>query len=88
VRCTRWSGWAVWPPAVGLIIWHPSPVVLFILILGGVETWHRWRERKSGRADQYLGIANSVRWQIAAAYVLTIAACLIGMDAAYLPRPF
>ena len=74
--------------AVGLIIWHPSPVFFFILILGGLETWHRWRERKSGRANAYLSIATSVRWQIAAAYVLTIAVCLIGMDAAYLPRPF
>lgn len=82
---------AVWlagmAAAVGLILWHPSPVFLFILILGGVETWHRWRERKSGRANQYLTIATSLRWQIAAAYVFTIAVCLIGMDAAYLPRP-
>ena len=74
--------------AVGLIIWHPSPVFFFILILGGVETWHRWRERKSGRANAYLSIQTSVRWQIAAAYVLTVAVCLVGMDAAYLPRPF
>ena len=74
--------------AVGLIIWHPSPVFFFILILGGLETWHRWRERKSGRANEYLSIETSVRWQIAAAYVFTIAVCLIGMDAAYTPRPF
>ena len=73
--------------AVGLIIWHPSPIFFFILILGGLETWHRWRDRKSGRANEYLTIKTSIRWQIAAVYVLTIAVCLIGMDAAYLPRP-
>jgi Zn-dependent protease len=73
--------------AVGLIIWHPSPVFFFILILGGLETWHRWRERKSGRANKYLTIKTSVRWQIAAVYIFTIALCLIGMDAAYIPRP-
>ncbi|MBM0256069.1 site-2 protease family protein [Micromonospora sp. 4G55] len=73
--------------AVGLIIWQPSPVFFFILILGGLETWRRWRERKSGRAMEYLSVETSVRWQIAAAYVFTIAVCLIGMDAAYIPRP-
>jgi hypothetical protein len=73
--------------AVGLIIWNPSPVFFFILILGGSETWHRWRERKSERANEYLTIETSVRWQIAVVYVFTIAVCLIGMDAAYIPRP-
>jgi Zn-dependent protease len=81
---------AVWlggmAAAVGLIIWHPSPVFFFILILGGSETWHRWRDRKSGRANDYLTIETSVRWQIAAVYVFTIALCLVGMDAAYIPR--
>jgi Zn-dependent protease len=72
--------------AVGLLIWHPSPVFLFILILGGLETWHRWRARKSGRASEYLTVETGVRWQIAAAYVATIALCLIGMDAAYVAR--
>jgi hypothetical protein len=47
--------------AVGLIIWNPSPVFFFILILGGSETWHRWRERKSERANEYLTIETSVR---------------------------
>jgi len=52
-----------------------------------METWHRWRERKSGRANEYLTIETSVRWQIAAAYIFTVAVCLIGMDTAYIPRP-
>jgi len=82
---TIWLGGMV--AAVGLIIWHPSPVFFLILILGGLETWHRWRDRKSGRANEYLTIPTSVRWQIAAVYVFTIAVCLIGMDAAYVPRP-
>ncbi|GHJ47058.1 hypothetical protein Cs7R123_44000 [Catellatospora sp. TT07R-123] len=74
--------------AVGLLIWHPSPVFFFVLVYGGIETWRRWRGRKSGQAAQYLSVAPSVRWQIAGAYVLTVAVCLIGMDAAYVPRTF
>jgi Zn-dependent protease len=74
--------------AVGLVIWHPSPIFFLVLILGGMETWHRWRGRKSGQANEYLSIPALVRWQIAAAYVFTVAVCLIGMDAAYVPRSF
>jgi Zn-dependent protease len=73
--------------AVGLLIWHPSVVAVFILVMGGLETWHRWRDRKAGRTNEYFTVRPALRWQIGAAYALTAIICVVGMELTYLPRP-
>jgi Zn-dependent protease len=73
--------------AVALLIFFPSPVAVFILILGGMETWRRWRDRKAGRTGDYFNVPSVTRWKIGAAYVVVVLACVYGMHAAYLPPP-
>lgn len=74
--------------AVGFLIFHPSVVAVFILVMGGLETWQRWRDHRAGRTSKYMTIERSVRWQIAAAYGFTAVLCVIGMNAAFVPKPF
>jgi Zn-dependent protease len=73
--------------AVGLLLWHPSAVAVFILVMGGLETWNRWRERRAGRANAYFSLPASVRWQIGIAYAFTAIVAVVGMEMAYVPRP-
>jgi len=72
--------------AVGLLIWHPSAVAVFILIMGGMETWHRWRERRAGKTNAYFSLPTSMRWQIGIAYAVTAIVCAIGMEVSYVAR--
>jgi Zn-dependent protease len=74
--------------AVGLLIFHPSAVAVLILAMGGLETWHRWRERRAGRTSEYFSLSASVRWQIGIAYALTAVVCAAGMEISYIPRGF
>jgi Zn-dependent protease len=73
--------------AVGLLVWHPTPVAIVILIMGGMETWNRWRARKAGKTNEYFSIPSSMRWAIGLAYAATAIFLLVGMDLAYVPRP-
>jgi hypothetical protein len=72
--------------AVGLLIWHPSAVAVFILVMGGLETYHRWRERRAGKTSAYFSLRAAVRWQIAIAYAVTAVVCAVGMELSYVPR--
>jgi Zn-dependent protease len=74
--------------AVGLLIWHPSPVFIFVLLIGGMETFRRWRERKAGHTNEYFNVPATTRWLIGAAYALTAVFCVVGMDLTYVPRSF
>jgi Zn-dependent protease len=78
-----WLGGAA--VAVGFLIFHPSPVVVFVLVLGGIELVTRWRERRSGKVNPYYAVAPATRWQLAGAYVAVAVLCLLGMQAAYVP---
>jgi Zn-dependent protease len=72
--------------AVGLLLWHPSVVAVFILVMGGLETFHRWRERRAGKTSAYFSLPTSVRWQIGIAYAVTAIVCAVGMEISYVPR--
>src|SRR5262245_25363427 len=73
--------------AVLLLIFYPSPVLVFVLVLGGIELFHRWRDRRSGRVNEYYSVPASTRWRIATAYVGLAVLCLAGMHAAFVPAP-
>src|SRR5215208_5881827 len=38
---------------VALVFVFPNPIMLLIVLFGGMETWRRWRERKSPEAREY-----------------------------------
>ncbi len=72
--------------AVVFLLSHPSPVLVFVLVIGGLEAVRRWRARRAGEAGDYYTVPPRVRGLIAAAYVTVALVCLWGMNAAYLPH--
>lgn len=79
--------WAVGLVALlGLEIYRPSPIVLLILVLGGVEMYRRIRGRKTAEARAYNALTAGERARIAAAYLGLIVVLLIAMHATYVPR--
>ncbi len=82
---------AVWLGGLGLaavmLLWRPSPVLGFVLVLGGFEAVRRWRQHRAGGAGDYYAIPPQARGWIAAGYVGLAAACLYGMHLAYVARP-
>jgi Zn-dependent protease len=75
---------------VAAAIAFPNPIILLILLLGGMETWRRWRLRREGGAQQeaYYRVRPRDRFLVGAVYVGLIVALVAGMDATHVVRTF
>jgi Zn-dependent protease len=73
---------------VGLTIAFPNPIILLIVLLGGLETWRRWRARKSPTAQEYYKVSPRDRVLVAATYLGLIALLAFGMTETHIERDF
>jgi Zn-dependent protease len=72
--------------AVLFLLWHPTPVLVFVLVIGGLEVFRRWRAHRAGEVGDYYAVPPRIRALIAAGYVTVALFCLWGMHTAYLPH--
>jgi Zn-dependent protease len=71
---------------VAMAFVFPSPIVLLILLLGGMESWRRWKERNTPEGRAYHRIPARTRVLVAATYLALIVALAVGVSATHLPR--
>jgi hypothetical protein len=66
----------------------PNPIMLLILLVGGFETWRRWKARKSADPEQqeYYKVSPRNRALVAAVYIGLIALLAVGMDMTHIVR--
>src|SRR3954452_21042617 len=85
------SPW-MWLAGFGLLlgvgIAFPNPIVILILVLGGLETWRRFRSRGEPGQQAYYRVPKRTRFLIAAVYVGLAIALIAAMDATHLARAF
>jgi Zn-dependent protease len=83
------SPW-MWFVGYGLLvaatIAFPNPIMLLVLLLGGYETWRRWKARKTPEAKRYNQVRPATRAAVAAVYVGLAVALALGMDATHVAR--
>jgi Zn-dependent protease len=73
---------------VAATIAFPNPIMVLILLLGGMETLRRWRTRKTPEAQAYHRVPGVQRAVIAIVYLGLAVALAIGMDATHVVRTF
>jgi Zn-dependent protease len=82
----------MWFVGYGLLIAatfvFPSPIMLLILLLGGMETLRRWRARKTPAAEAYHRVSGGQRAAIAAVYLGLALALAVGMHETHVLRTF
>jgi Zn-dependent protease len=73
---------------IGAAVAFPNPILILILLFGGMETWRRWKQRKQGEEGNaaYYRVPPVGRLLVAAVYIGLIVACAVGMDATYVDR--
>jgi Zn-dependent protease len=71
---------------VAMVFFFPSPILLLILLLGGLESWRRWKERNTPEGRAYHRIPARTRVLVAATYLALIVALALGVSATHLPR--
>jgi Zn-dependent protease len=71
---------------IAMVFLFPSPILLLILVLGGLESWRRWKARNTPEGRAYHRIPTRTRVLVGLTYVLLIAALAVGVSATHLPR--
>ena len=83
-----WVWLAGFAGLVAMVFFFPSPILLIILLLGGMETWRRWKTRNTPEGRAYHRIPTRTRVLVAATYLALIAALALGTSVTHLPRGF
>ena len=71
---------------VGLVVLNPNPLLLIIVLLGGLDLWRRWRER--GDAGDYYRLSVAQRVTVGVVYLGLVAVLALAMSATYVERDF
>jgi Zn-dependent protease len=70
---------------VGLEVLRPSPLLPFIILIGGLELWRRWRSRLDPAFSGYYRVTRSQRTVVAFAYLGLAGLLVLGMSATHVP---
>ncbi len=73
---------------VAVTVIYPNPIMLLILLLGGYETYRRWKARKLPETREYNRIPRSTRVGVAVVYLGLAVLLALGMDATFVERDF
>jgi Zn-dependent protease len=77
-----WMWFVGFGALVAMVFIFPNPILLIIVLFGGLETWRRWKQRKTRSLEQaaYYRVSPRNRLLVAAVYVGLIAALVFGMN--------
>jgi Zn-dependent protease len=85
-----WMWFVGFGAMVALLFIAPNPILILILLLGGFETFRRWKQRKSGEEGNagYYKVKPAHRLAVGVVYVGLILLLGVGMDLTHLERTF
>ncbi len=83
---TPWMWLVGFAMLVGAAILFPNPIMLIILLFGGLETWRRWKARKTDEGKRYHEVRPRDRVLVGVTYVGLAVALAVGMDLTFLAR--
>ena len=69
---------------VALLALRPNPILILIVVLGGLDLWRRWRER--GEAGQYYTVSAQRRVAVGVVYLGLVVVLALAMSATYVER--
>jgi len=85
---TPWMWFVGYGVLVGVTFVYPNPIMILILLLGGYETWRRWKHRKDPEQRRYLKVRPRDRVAVAAVYIGLAVLLALGMDLTFVERDF
>jgi Zn-dependent protease len=81
-----WVWIAGYAALVALLFFFPNPILLLVLIFGGIETWRRFRNRNTPEGQAYHRVPTRTRALVAAVYIGLAVALTIGVSETFLER--
>ena len=85
-----WMWFLGFAAMLAFFVLFPNPILILFLLLGGMETWRRWKARRAGEGEEgnaaYYRVKPAQRVLVGAVYVGLIAVCAVGMDLTFVDR--
>ena len=81
-----WVWWVGYAALVGLTFAFPNPIMILVLLFGGIESWRRWKRRNSPEGRAYHAIPGRTRALVAFTYLALAALLAFGMTETFLER--
>jgi Zn-dependent protease len=73
---------------LGLTILWPNPILILVLVIGGIEVWRRWRDRNEPEVAAYYAIEPWQRAVVGVTYLGLAALLAVAMSATHIERTF
>ena len=83
-----WVWFAGFAGLIALFFIIPNPILLLILLLGGMESWRRWKARKTPEARAFHAIPRRTRVFVAVTYLALAALLVFGVSETFFARRF
>ena len=83
-----WVWWFGYAGMVALTFAFPNPILILVLIFGGLESWRRFKQRNSPESRAYHAIPTRTRVLVAVTYLGLAAALAVGVSETFLERDF
>jgi Zn-dependent protease len=81
---------AVWMAGLAgllaLAIVYPSPILILVLVFGAMESWRRWKARKTPESKAYYAVATRTRAMVAVVYLGLAATLSVGVAETFVSR--
>ena len=81
-----WVWFAGYAGLVALTFIFPNPILILILLIGGYETWQRWKNRNTPEARAYHAIPARTRALVAVVYLGLAAVLAVGVSESFLEK--
>src|SRR5215218_9412407 len=83
-----WMWFVGFGAIVALVLLWPNPILILIALLGGYETYRRWKQRKQGEEGNadYYRVAPRARLAVGVVYIGLILLLALGMDVTHVER--
>ena len=69
---------------LALVVLRPNPILILIVVVGGLDLWRRWRER--GDAERYYDLPARQRVMVGVVYLGLVAVLALAMSVTYVER--
>ena len=81
-----WVWLAGFASLIVLMFFFPNPILLLVIIFGGLETWRRWKQRNTPEGRAYNRVPVRTRALVAATYLALAAVLAAGVAETYFER--
>jgi Zn-dependent protease len=83
-----WVWFAGFAGLVALTFVFPNPIMVLILLIGGWESWKRWKNRNTPESREFHDIPRRTRVLVAITYLGLVAALAFGVSETFLEKSF